>query len=237
MVAFIIDCPTITVHARKCYKALIDSEAAISLIRYLTYQLIDDSFKTHIQPTMTTLNTADRLPKTALGMTSLHLRIADFKFTHNFIICDRLPVTKIIFGIDIQKKFSLSYAWDKEKNCYIQKDSRFVTYTLNCEQKMTIGIVKSTLKIPPRHNSIIPIKIKGKSITGQMACFISNQESTKGKDPNINIVNGIHNIKGRTSVNILVSNYSNKNVTFNMGEYIGHLENSDKEEKSHPHKH
>ena len=64
----------------------------------------------------------------ALGMTALHLRIADFKFTHNFI-CDRLPETEIIFGVDVQKKFSLSYAWDKEKNCYIQKDGRFLTYT------------------------------------------------------------------------------------------------------------
>ena len=54
---------------------------------------------------------------TALGMIVLHLRIADFKFTHNFIICDRLPDTEIIFGIDVQKKFSISYAWDKVKNC------------------------------------------------------------------------------------------------------------------------
>ena len=66
---------------------------------------------------------------TALGMMALHLRIADFKFTHNFIICDRLQDTEIIFGIDVQKKFSLSYAWDKEKNCYIQKDGRRLTYT------------------------------------------------------------------------------------------------------------
>ena len=58
-VALIMDCPTITVHARKCYKALINSGAAISLIRYSTYQLIDDSFKIPIQPTTTTLNTAD----------------------------------------------------------------------------------------------------------------------------------------------------------------------------------
>ena len=58
---------------------------------------------------------------TALGMTALHLRIADFKFTHNFVICNRLPDTEIIFGIDIQKKFPISYAWDKEKNCYIQR--------------------------------------------------------------------------------------------------------------------
>ena len=129
-----MDCPTITVHARKCYKALINSEAAISLIRYSTYQLIDDSFKTPIQPTTTTLNTADGLSIMALGMTALHLRIADFKFTHSFIICDRLPDTEIIFGIDVQKKFSLSYAWDKERNCYIQKEGRFLTYTRNCKQ-------------------------------------------------------------------------------------------------------
>ena len=78
--AFIMDYPTITAHVRKCYKALIDSGAEISLIRYSTYQLIDDSFKTPIQPTTTMLNAADRLPVTALGMTALHLRIADIKF-------------------------------------------------------------------------------------------------------------------------------------------------------------
>ena len=157
-------------------------------------------------------------------MTALHLRILDFKFTQNFIICDRLPDTEIILGIDIQKKFSPSYAWDKEKNCYIQKDDRFLTYTRNCEQNATIGIVKSTLKIPPRHNVTVPIKIKIHTITGYMAYFISNQDSTKGKDPNINIIIGIHNIKGKTSVNILVSNYTNKHNTFKKREYLGHLE-------------
>ena len=85
-VACIMDCPTIKVHAGKCYKALIDSGAAISLIRYSTYQLIDDSFKTSIQPTNTKLNTVDGSPTMALGMTALHLRIADFKFTHNFSV-------------------------------------------------------------------------------------------------------------------------------------------------------
>ena len=231
-----MDCPTITAYTGKCYKGLIDSGAAISLIRYSTYQLTDDSFETPIQPTNTTLNTADGSQMTALGMMALHLRIAEFKFTHNFIICDRLLDTKIIFGIDIQKKFSLSYTWDKEKNCYIQKDGRFLTYTQNCEQKATIRIVKSTLKIPPRHNGAVPIKIKSHSIKGQTACFISDQGSTKRKDPNINIVNGIHNIKGKISVHILVSNYNNKHVTFNKGEYVGHLENIDEEENSHPHK-
>ena len=101
---------------------------------------------------------------TALGMTALHLRIAEFKFTHNFVICNRLPNTEIIFGINIQKKFSISHAWDKAKNCYIQKDGKFLTYTKTCEQKATIGIVKLTLKIVPRHNGAIPIKIKGQAL-------------------------------------------------------------------------
>ena len=57
-----------------------------------------------------------------------------------------------------------------------------------------------------------------------MAYFFTDDNSTKGRDPNINIINGIHKIKGRKSVNILVSNYSNKHITFNKGEYIGHLE-------------
>ena len=35
----------------------------------------------------------------ALGSTALHLQIAEFKFTHNFIICDQLPETELIFGI------------------------------------------------------------------------------------------------------------------------------------------
>ena len=85
---------------------------------------------------------------TTLGMTALHLRIAAFKFTQNFVICNRLPDMEIIFGIDIQKIFSPSYAWDKEKNCYIQRDSKFLTYTRNCEQKATIGTAKSSLKKP-----------------------------------------------------------------------------------------
>ena len=154
---------------------------------------------------------------TALGMIVLHLRIADFKFTHNFIICNRLLDTEIIFGIDVQKKFSVSYAWDKAKNCYIQRDGKFITYTRNCEQKATIGIVKSTLKIPPRHNGVIPIKITGQAINGHMAYFITDEDSTKERDPNTNIINGIHNIKGKTSVNILVTNYMNKHITFNKG--------------------
>ena len=143
-----MDWPTITLHAGNYHKALIFSGAAISHIRHSTYQLIDGSFKIPIQMTITKLNVANGSPMAALGMTALHLRIADFKITHHFIICNRLLDTEIIFGIDIQNKFSLSYAWDKKKKCYIQKDSRFLTHARNREQKAKIGIAKSTLKIP-----------------------------------------------------------------------------------------
>ena len=57
-----------------------------------------------------------------------------------------------------------------------------------------------------------------------MVYFITDEYSTKGRDPNIIIINGIHNIKGKTSVNVLVSNYTNKYITFNKGEYVRHLE-------------
>ena len=57
-----------------------------------------------------------------------------------------------------------------------------------------------------------------------MVYFITDEDSTKGRDPNINIINCIHNFKGKTSVNVLVSNYTNKHIMFNKGEYVGHLE-------------
>ena len=139
---------------------------------------------------------------TALGMTVLHLRTAHFKSTPNFIICDRLLDTEIIFGIDVEKKFSISYAWDKVKNCYIQRDGKFLTYTRNCEQKATIGIVKSTIKIPLDTMCVVPIKITGLAINEHMAYFITDEDFKKGRDPNINIIYGIQNIKGKTSVNI-----------------------------------
>ena len=61
----------------------------------------------------------------AIGATALHLRIAEFKFTHNFIICDQLPEMELIFGIDMQRKFSLSYAWDKERNLHSKRRKIF----------------------------------------------------------------------------------------------------------------
>ena len=86
---------------------------------------IEECYKIPIQPTTAKLNTADGSPMPAIGLRVLHLRIAEFKITHNFIICNQLPEMQLIFVIDIQRKFSISYAWDKEKNCYIEKEGKF----------------------------------------------------------------------------------------------------------------
>ena len=70
----------------------------------------------------------------------------------------------------------------------------------------------------------MPIKISGPIIEEHMAYFITDDNTSKGKDPNINIISGIHKIKGKTSVNVLVSNYTNKHLTFHKGEHVRHLE-------------
>ena len=68
------------------------------------------------------------------------------------------------------------------------------------------------------------MKISGPIIKTHMAYFLTDENTPKGKDPNINIISGIHKIKGKTSVNILASNYTNKHLMFHKGEYIGYLE-------------
>ena len=136
-------------------------------------QKIEDCYKTCIQPITAKLNTADGSPMSAIGTMVLHLRIAEFKFTCNFIICNQLPETELIFGIDIQRKFSLSYVWDKERYCYIQREGKFLIYTNTCDQKAMIGTVKSMLRIPPQHNGVVPVKISGPIIEEHMAYFIT----------------------------------------------------------------
>ena len=97
-------------------------------------------------------------------------------------------------------------------------------YTYPCNHTASIGAVKSTLKIPPRHNGVILIQISRPIIKTHMAYFLTDDSTPKGRDPNINIIDGGHKIKGKTPVSILVSNYTNKHLTFQKGEYIGHLE-------------
>ena len=90
-----------------------------------------------------------------------------------------------------------------EKRIATHKEGRFLTYTY-CEQKKNIAVVKSALKILLRHNGIVPMKIKGHVIKGHMDYFISDEDYRKGKDPNIHIIDGIHNIEGKTYVTVLI---------------------------------
>ena len=112
----------------------------------------------------------------------------------------------------------------KINNAYIQRNGKFLSFTQTTHQKATIGTVKSTLKIPPRHNGVVPIKISRPSITTDTAHFIADNSTHKGKDPNINFIEGIHKVKDRSTVNIIVSNYTNRHLTFHKGKYVGHLE-------------
>ena len=98
-------------------------------------------------------------------------------------------IQKLFFGTYIPKKFSLSYTWDKDKNCYIQRDGKFLTYTRKPEQEATIGTVKSSLKIPLQHNGVVPIKITGPVIKEEMAYFITDDNSARvGTPPSISLM-------------------------------------------------
>ena len=69
----------------------------------------------------------------ALRMTALHLRIADFIFAYTFIICNRLPDTEILFGIDIQKKSLCHMPGIRRKTATYKK---MVDFSLTPETKM-----------------------------------------------------------------------------------------------------
>ena len=120
------DCPTVTVNAGKRFKALIDSGSALSLAHSGVYNMIDDWYKTKMLPTSVNLETDDGSSMSSLGKVTLYLCSANFRFSHTFVICDKLPDTNIFFGIDIQKRYSLSYSWDSDKQLLIQREGSFL---------------------------------------------------------------------------------------------------------------
>ena len=84
----------------------------------------------------------------------------------------------------MQRKFTLSYARDKERKCYIQREGKFLVYTNNCEQKATIGTVKLTFKIPLHDTMVLcQLRYDGPIIEEHMAYFITDQQHFKGKRP------------------------------------------------------
>ena len=85
-------------------------------------------------------------------------------------------------------------------------------------------VVKSTLKIPPRHNGAVPIRIKGHDLRDQVAYFITRQHTKKGLDTNIFVIDGTYNIKGKLTLHSFVENYTNIHILYNRGQCIGHME-------------
>ena len=54
--------------------------------------------------------------------------------------------------------------------------------------------------------------------------FISNQHTNKGLNPKINVPDDIYNIKRKSMLYVMVTNYTNKHITFNKGKDIRHME-------------
>ena len=106
------------------------------------------------------------------------------------------------------------------------REGSFLTYTRNSVQHHNFTVMKSTLKIPPRHNGNIPIRIKGHDLRDHVEYFISNQHTKKRLDPKLHVINGIYDIKDKLTLHVIVANYTNKHVTFNKGLCIGHMEPS-----------
>ena len=186
--------------------------------------MIKDCYNTKILPAAVHLKTDVGSSMASLDKATLHLCNANFKFSLTFIVCDKLPETDILFSIDLQKKYCVSYIWDSDKQLFIQREGSFLTYTRYCEQQHNITVVKSTLNIQSRHNGVIPITIKGHNVKAPVGYFISNRHINRGLDPNICMIDGIYKIKSRSTLHILIANYTNKHVTFNKGQCIGHVE-------------
>ena len=67
------DCPMVTVHAGKRFKALIDSGTALSPVCISIYNMIEDCYRTEILPAAVYLKTADGSAVFSLGKATLHL--------------------------------------------------------------------------------------------------------------------------------------------------------------------
>ena len=71
------------------------SGVALSLVCTSVYNVIEDQYKTKILPRAVHLKTLDGTAMSLLGKATLHLHIANFKFSHIFVIWDKLLDTDI----------------------------------------------------------------------------------------------------------------------------------------------
>ena len=198
-----------------------DSGAAVSLIHLQTYKLMPDTLKTAITlpGELKTLTTADGSPMYITGHATITLHLKNLRVTHHFIVVESL-MTDVILGIDFQREYRISYDWDEEKWCYIKHKGQLLCYTEDMESGINRVSVAKTIRIPPKHNGVISIFIKGHDIKTPTACFIRSQYT----DPEVKLIDRVHDILHNVTLQVLVINNSNQHVNFLKGMKIGHLE-------------
>ena len=166
-----------------------------------------------------TLTTADDSPMHIIGHATITLHLKNLRVTHHFIVVESL-MTDVILGIDFQREYQISYDWDEEKRCYIRHNGQFLCYTEDMESGINRVSVAKTICIPPRHNGAISVSIRGHDIKTPTACFIRSQYT----DPEVKLIDGVHDISRNATLQVLVINNSNKHMNFPKGMKIGHLE-------------
>ena len=80
--------------------------------------------------------------------------------------------------------------------------------------------IANTIRIPPKHNGMISVTIKGHDFKTPTACFIRSQYT----DTEVRLIDGVHDISRNATLQVLVINNSNQHVNFPKGMKIGHLE-------------
>ena len=145
--------------------------------------------------------------------------LKNLRVTHHFIVVKSL-MTDVILGIDFQREYQISYDWDEEKRHYIRHNDQFLCYTEDMESGINRVSIAKTIRIPPRHNGAVSVSIRGHDIKTPTACFIGSQYM----DPEVKLIDGVHDILSNVTLQVLVINNSNQHVNFLKGMKIGHLE-------------
>ena len=154
-----------------------------------------------------------------IGHATITLHLKNVRVTHHFIVVESL-MTDIILGIDFQREYQISYDWDEEKQCYIRHKGQFLCYMEDMESRINRVSMAKTIHISPRHNTAISVSIRGHNIKTPTACFIGSQYM----DPEVKLLDGVHDISCNATLQVLVINNSNQHVNFPKGMRIGHLE-------------
>ena len=200
---------------------LVDSGAAVSLIHLQAYKLMPDTLKTAIAlpGDLEILTTADGSPMHIIGHATITIHLKTLRVTHHFIIVKSL-MTDVILGIDFQREYRILYDWDEEKRCYIRYKGQFLCYTEDMESGINRASVAKTIHIPPKHNRVISVSIKGCDIKTPTVCFIGSQYT----DTEVKLLDRVQDISRNTTLQVLVINNLNHHVNFPKGMKIGHLE-------------